>query len=85
MTDLALVEQGADLFEFFVDRRVGRRQLQAAEQLQVFAVATVVVDRIVDFQPVFEPDDVVILTVAGGGVHTAGARFEGDVVAEHDQ
>ncbi len=91
---------GVGCGEFFQDREVGgagllRLQfldgLEAGDadeiggNLAVVEVATVVADRAVDGQVVFEAGEIILGAVAGGGVHAAGAAVGGDVVGEDDR
>ena len=47
--------------------------------------AAVAADRVVDFEAVLAAQYEVVLAVSGCRVHGAGAGFEGDVVADHQQ
>ncbi len=50
--------------------------------LDIFSVAT---DRVIHLEVITLPDHIVILTVTGCGMHGAGTRFQGDVLAADDR
>ncbi len=79
---LVFAKQCADFGEFRCDLRVDGRHLFAAKKLEIVSIAAVVINRVVDLQTIAQAGQVVIVTVAGCCMDTAGARLEGNVIAE---
>ena len=80
-----LVEQGAVLGHSLDDVGVGFEHMAALILGHVGGEAALVVQGGVDVEAVLLAGAVVLLAVARGGVHAAGARLQGDVVGEHEQ
>ncbi len=57
----------------------------SGKQFGVRKKPAIAADRIVDRQAVTASDDIVFLAMPGRGMHGAGARLRGDVLAEDDR
>ena len=97
---LGFGEQGTGLGELLQHTKVGRSGFLGREILDGFQsgqadqiggnaaiieVFSVVANRAVDLQAVFQSGHVVILTVAGSGMDGAGAAFRRDIIGEYDR
>ncbi len=85
MTEVALVQQGSNFQQFVVHCTVGVSQFHTAKQSEFRAIATIIINRIVNIQAILEANHIVIMTMPGGRMHTTGSGFEGDMVTKHDQ
>ncbi len=63
---------------------IGVKDELAAEEFQILEIFAVIVDRVIDIEPVLQAHFVVVLAVAGGGVNAAGTGLQGDMLAEQD-
>ena len=80
-----VVQQPPVALQGLDDDRVGFLDLEARNQRRTGQEAPIVADRVAHRQPVALADREVFLTVAGGGVHRAGAGLERDVLAQDDR
>ncbi len=77
--------KGAHLLQASVDPGVGFENLLAGKGAGFFGEPPLVIDRAVNFKAVFEAHLVVLTAVTGGGVDTAGAGLQGDVIPEDEE
>ncbi len=80
VTDLAELEESADRIEFLGNQSMRFIDLDPGKDLDIRTIATIVINRVVDLQAVAQAGEVVIMAMARGGVDTAGAGFEGDML-----
>ena len=63
---------------------VGLKDMLAGEQWRVRLEAAMAVDRILNLEAIALPNDIVVLTMARGGMHGPGAGLGRDMIAEDD-
>src|SRR6185369_16013112 len=86
VADLRGLEQRPDLDQLVDHALVGGKNLLAAEEFDIRQIFAVVVDRIVDLQPLFKRQLIILLAVAGGGMNAAGAGFQRHMLTQqHDR
>ncbi len=84
VADLGGLQQRSNLDQLVDHALVGGKDLLAAEEFDGGEIFAVVVDRIVDLQPLFQGQFVVLLAMAGGGVDAAGTGLQGDMLTQQD-
>ena len=67
-----LVHECALALQYLDDMLVGGEYVHACKQLGIRQEAATAIHRIIDRQAIATADDVIILTMPGCGVHTAG-------------
>lgn len=82
MAQLLGQHQGAAFAQHLDHVAIGLVHRLAGEELGTGQELAVGAHRVVHGQSVAQADDVVVLAVAGGGVHTAGAGLQGHVLAQ---
>ncbi len=85
VADGARVQQAAVLPQVLHDPFVGLEHLQPLVGADGLVEAPAGVDRRIDVEPVRHPGVIVVLAVAGRGMHAAGALVEQDVVGVDQQ
>ena len=83
MFDFTGGDQKSVGLKFIYDIRIRLGHELSAEMFHLGFENASVIHGIVGVQPVFLPDDIVLLTVAGCRVHTSGALLEGDMIPQN--